>query len=214
MDRPVPRVGPRVDARTGLRRGARGIALDSRPDAGTTFTLDRSILARSRREANASVRIRLGCDRRSSLVQKPLLMLTGILHALRLAAIGLLVLSVLCGPAGLGASLAVFATGACGSKCPCDEATPDQDRAGHLEVAGTEVDHHAGSEHDAGAPSDDGCPEGCPKCSGTPAVAIALSPWALPDSALSSSPVRLPGAADMSARGASLGVFRPPRMPC
>lgn len=116
-----------------------------------------------------------------------------ILSALRAAAIWLLMVSVLFGPAGLGGSSA-------SDSCPCDD---DHDEA--------PCGEGSPEEHDAETPVDDECPEDCPSCSCGPGVAMTMSASMLPSGAPPSSPEPMSARSDAPSSGVRSGVFRPPR---
>lgn len=146
-----------------------------------------------------------------------------ILHALRVAASWLLVVSVFFGPAGLGGS-AAFAASAkpCGVSCPCDDAAPADEHAG--EHAGEHEEHadpgpcddddgHAEPEHEAGDPCQDECPDDCPHCGCCLGVAMAVLSLPVISLPVSCCSARTLAPADTPASGACTGVFRPPRLP-
>ena len=138
-----------------------------------------------------------------------------IIDSLRGVAVWLLVVSVLFGPAGLGASAALAAASkTCGVSCPCDEAGHDD----HIDVHGEGADanpcageHATEPVHDVGDPCNDECPEDCPDCgcclgAAMPMILVPAAPGGRP-----SMSARTGAKVDSPASGVCAAFFRPPR---
>jgi hypothetical protein len=134
-----------------------------------------------------------------------------ILRALRMAAMGLLVVSVLFGPAALGRSPALAAGWtSCGMACPCDDETAQQVSAedGERDSA---ADRGVGPAAGSGDPCQDACPYACAKCGCGSAFDLAVAPLVLPSTALSWVSSAMLAPADAASTVAYAGIFRPPR---
>lgn len=127
-----------------------------------------------------------------------------ILNALRVAALWLLVVSVLTGPLGVGASVASAAMKTCGASCPCDEAQ-------HAEYVddGCEASREIAQGDET--PCDDECPNDCPDCNCCPGLMVGLVPVVVPGLPISASSLKLLTPPDAPAYGDVSRVFRPPR---
>lgn len=143
-----------------------------------------------------------------------------LIACLRVAALWLLTLAVVVGPAGLGVSVAVGASAKrCSVSCPCDaidQADEGQDARAHDEVPAANDEVAVADDHSDGDPCDNACPDDCPNCHCAPAVAVAVA-VALPT--LTSGPVaRSPAVAfapiEAPPSGSGGSVFRPPRVMC
>jgi len=132
-----------------------------------------------------------------------------IVNALRVTALWLLVVSVLAGPLGVGASVASAAVKTCGVSCPCDEAQ----HAEHADETAQADDDYDGSEgaHGDMAPCEDECPDDCPDCTCCPGLMVCLVPMVVSDFLGSASSSKLLTPPDALACGDVSGVFRPPR---
>ena len=131
-----------------------------------------------------------------------------ILNALRMAALWLLVVPVLAGPMGVGASVAWAAMKTCGVSCPCDEAQ-HAEYADEAAQADDDCESSREATHSDEAPCEDECPDDCPDCTCC-GLMVGLVPMVVPllGSASSSkllTPPPAPACGDVS------GVFRPPR---
>lgn len=117
------------------------------------------------------------------------------------AAMWLLIVSVLLGPAGLAGSASFARSLECGA-CPCDEETADQDED---ECSGDSATHQ---EHS----SDDECPPECPDCHCyIHAAQAVLAASTRLTAAVQPSDTRTSMAAAPPGSGVLDGVFRPPR---
>lgn len=132
-----------------------------------------------------------------------------IFRALRIAAVWLLVMSVLFGPVGLGASSGLAAASSCGSSCPCDEALHDS-HIEHDDGASCSGEDEQGN-HDESAPCEDQCPDDCPNCGCRVGVAMAVLPYAVPSHVALCSSALVLAPVDIPASVARTGIFRPPR---
>lgn len=133
----------------------------------------------------------------------------------RMAALWLLVVSVLLGPAGLGSSVA-FASPSktCGVSCPCDDGARDAHAGDHDEHAAADPcddDGGADSRHLGSEPRPDDCPDDCHDCGCCLAVAMALLPVSVTWRAVTSASARTLAPIDAPAAGALTSLFRPPR---
>jgi len=128
-----------------------------------------------------------------------------ILNALRMVALWLLVVPVLAGPMGVGASVASAAMKTCGVSCACDEAQ-------HAEYAdeAAQADDDCESTREA-AHGEDECSDDCPDCTCCPELIIDLVPIVVPDLLGSASSSKLLTPPDALPCGDVSGIFRPPR---
>lgn len=154
--------------------------------------------------------------------------------ALRAAALLLLVVSVLLGPAGFAGSAAwASAAKTCGVSCPCDDVGPSEyvgeDIHGHgdehhgdahaetesRDSHGDDTGHCGDADNgDDSEPCEDECPESCPNCGCCVGVAVAVLPLPMTSSATLWTSARTLVFADTLASGAGASVFRPPRSYC
>ena len=130
-------------------------------------------------------------------------------RATRVAALWLLVVSVLVGPLGLGHSAAA-AVDACGTSCPC-EGDRHVDHADGEHASVTAEHDDCDGDRDRGEPAEEECPDDCPDCSCCPGIVLGVVPTVMPSIALSSHACKSLIPPDAPALGALSGVFRPPR---
>ena len=124
-----------------------------------------------------------------------------IIDVLRVAAMWLLVVVVLCGPVGLGGSAAFASVNkACGVSCPCDETHDDN---------ADEHDDH--DDHDDADPCKDECSNNCPNCCCCMGIAMIVFPLPVMLSRATCTSACMLAPIDAPASGADSDVFRPPR---
>lgn len=162
-------------------------------------------------------------------------------HGLRLTAFWLLVVTVLVGPVGLGASPAFAAVpDPCDIACPCEDDDSGEHQHGEMvdgdgkapcddggecgEDGPCHGDAECGDECafgersetvdgvGTGDPGQDECPEDCPNC-GCGLLSMAMAVFPLPSGVPQAASFRTALFAFLHepALGARLGVFRPPR---
>ena len=124
-----------------------------------------------------------------------------IIDVLRVAAMWLLVVVVLCGPVGLGGSAAFASVNkACGVSCLCDETHDDN---------ADEHDDH--DDHDDADPCKDECSNNCPHCCCCMGIAMIVFPLPVMLSRATCTLACMLAPIDAPASGADSDVFRPPR---
>ena len=137
-----------------------------------------------------------------------------IIDVLRVAAMWLLVVVVLCGPVGLGGSAAFASVNkACGVSCPCDE-THDDNADEHDDHDDADSDHDdaaADSDHDDADPCKDECSNNCPHCCCCMGIAMIVFPLPVMLSRATCTSACMLAPIDAPASGADSDVFRPPR---
>ena len=134
-----------------------------------------------------------------------------IIRAFRVPALWLLVLCVLCGPVGLGASSAFAdASKPCGKSCPCDEQV-HAEHADEKSASSPCDDPHDPEDQGEDTPCNDDCPDDCANCSCCVGIAMAAVPPSAAMAGLLSVSSRVHARTDVPSNGARTGVFRPPR---